>query len=126
MPASLAGRWRHRYATIDRLAWVARFLAGWKPDVAVFIESELWPNTLLASRHVRVKLALVNARMSARSAERWARCAPGLARRMLRAFDLIQPQTPGDAERLRRGLTLLNAESDFAQALPCRDPSRQP
>ncbi|MCX7372989.1 MAG: 3-deoxy-D-manno-octulosonic acid transferase [Alphaproteobacteria bacterium] len=101
MPAALAGRWRHRYATIDRLAWVARFLAGWKPDAAVFIESELWPNTILAARHVRVKLALVNARMSARSAERWERLAPGLARRILRSFDLVQPQTPGDEVRLR-------------------------
>ncbi len=101
VPEHLRGRVQHRYAPIDVLAWVARFLAGWNPTVAIFAESELWPNRLLATKHVRVPMALVNARISFKSAENWRRWAPGPARRMLRAFSLIQPQTVGDEARLR-------------------------
>lgn len=92
---------RHRYAPLDTLTFVARFLAGWNPSAAIFAESEFWPNRLLATKHVRVPMALVNARMSQRSFERWRRFAPGLARRMLRSFTLIQPQTSADEARLR-------------------------
>lgn len=101
MPAALQGRIRHRYAPLDTLTFIARFLAGWNPSAAVFAESELWPNRLLATKHVRVPMALVNARMSQRSFERWRRWAPGLARRMLRSFTLVQPQTSADEARLR-------------------------
>jgi len=101
LPDHLRGRVRHRYAPLDALTYVARFLAGWNPNAAVFAESELWPNRLLAAKHVRVPMALVNARMSQRSYERWRRYAPGLARRMLKSFTLIQPQTSADEARLR-------------------------
>ncbi len=76
MPEALRGRTRHRYVPLDTLTFVARFLAGWNPSAAVFAESELWPNRLLATKHVRVPMALVNARMSQRSFERWRRFAP--------------------------------------------------
>ena len=101
LPPALRGRVRHRYAPLDTLTYVARFLAGWNPSAAVFAESEFWPNRLLATRHVRVPMALVNGRMSQRSFERWQRWAPGLARRMLKSFTLIQPQTSADEIRLR-------------------------
>ncbi|MCS6890784.1 MAG: 3-deoxy-D-manno-octulosonic acid transferase [Rhodovarius sp.] len=102
IPLELQPRVRHRFLPLDRLAYVARFLAGWKPDAAVFVESELWPNLILAARHIGVPLALVNARLSFAAAERWRRFAPGLLRRLLKSFSLIQPRTPGDAERLRQ------------------------
>ena len=101
LPDHLRPRVRHRYAPIDVLAWVARFLAGWNPTVAIFAESEIWPNRLLATNHVKVPMALVNARISFESAERWRRWAPRLARILLRAFRLVQPQTLADEARLR-------------------------
>ncbi len=101
LPEHLRDRVQHRYAPIDVLAWVARFLAGWNPNAAIFAESELWPNRLLATRHVRVPMALVNARISFESAEKWRRWAPALARQMLRAFTLVQPHSLADEARLR-------------------------
>ena len=80
--------------------WAARFLDGWRPDAAVFIESELWPNLVAAAAGRGIPLALVNGRMSSASARWWAR-APGLAGRVLRAFRLVLAQTEADAERLR-------------------------
>lgn len=119
MPEHLRARVQHRYAPLDVLAWVARFLAGWNPSVAIFAESELWPNRLLATKHVRVPMALVNARISFGSAEKWRRWAPGPARRMLRAFTLVQPQSVADEARLR-GLGALNMlpSGDLKAAAP--------
>jgi len=91
----------HRFAPLDVPGWVARFLDGWRPDAAVFVESELWPNTLAALRARRVPTLLANARFSERAARRWGRFAPGLLREMLAGFAAVWPQTDGDAARLR-------------------------
>ncbi len=93
------GRVAHRFAPLDVPGWAARFLDAWRPDAAAFVESELWPNTLRAARARGVPLALVNARLSPRSARRW-RLAPGLAREMLGGFALVLAQSEGDAARL--------------------------
>lgn len=92
----------HQYAPVDGPAAVRRFLDHWRPDTGVLVESELWPNLILAAKARGVKLALVSARMTQASAERWAR-APRAARALLSAFDLILPQeaqTEGRLERL--------------------------
>ncbi len=91
----------HQFAPLDVPAWISRFLDHWRPNAAGFVESELWPNALAALSRRGVPVALVNARLSARSFARW-RLAPGLARRLLRSFALVLPQSAGDAERLAR------------------------
>jgi 3-deoxy-D-manno-octulosonic-acid transferase len=81
----------HQFAPVDAPAAVRRFLDHWRPDLGVFIESELWPN-LLHAAHVRgTKLALLGARVSARSASGWTR-APAAAGALLGLFDLIYAQ----------------------------------
>lgn len=97
---ALASRVIHRFAPLDVPAWVARFLRDWRPDAAGFVESELWPNLIRAARSEGTPLALVNARLSQRSARRW-RCAPGLAREVLGSFALVLAQSEADAARLR-------------------------
>lgn len=92
---------RHQFVPLDRPAWVARFLAHWQPDLALFVESELWPNLLAGTFRRGVPAALVNARMSEASAARWA-LAPGLARTMLDGFRLVLAQSAADAARLSR------------------------
>ena len=89
----------HRFAPLDVPRWVARFLDHWRPDAAAFLESELWPNLLAASRRRGVKLMLLNARLSARSQAGWSR-APGFARRVFGGFDLVWAQSAADAARL--------------------------
>ncbi|UFN51212.1 3-deoxy-D-manno-octulosonic acid transferase [Roseomonas sp. OT10] len=100
LPDSLRPRVTHRFAPLDVPAWTARFLDGWRPDAGVFVESELWPNLLAAARRRGVPMALLNARLSARSARAW-RWAPGLARRTLSTFHAVLAQTEEDAARLR-------------------------
>ncbi|MDB5414704.1 MAG: 3-deoxy-D-manno-octulosonic-acid transferase [Rubritepida sp.] len=97
---ALRGRVIHRYVPLDVPRWVARFLDGWRPDAAAFVESELWPNMLAACSARGIPLALLNGRISARSARRWSSFAPGLARRLLRRFTIIMPRSAEDAARL--------------------------
>ena len=91
----------HVYAPIDRVDCVRRFLAHWKPDLGVFIESELWPNLILEAEAAGVKLALVNARMSPKSIGRWARW-PAAARRLNGAFALMLAADARTADALSR------------------------
>jgi 3-deoxy-D-manno-octulosonic-acid transferase len=91
----------HQYAPVDGPRAVARFLDHWSPVLGVFVESELWPNLLLAAEAHGVKLALVSARITDRTTQGWAR-APGMARRLLGAFDLIL------AQDVRSGVNLEN------------------
>ena len=81
----------HQYPPVDGPKAVARFLDHWRPDLGVFVESELWPNLLLGARARGVPLALLGARISESSARRWRR-APAAASTLLGLFDLIWAQ----------------------------------
>jgi 3-deoxy-D-manno-octulosonic-acid transferase len=90
----------HQYVPVDRIAWVRRFLDHWKPDLALWLESEFWPNLLTETAARNVPIILLNGRISPRSFGRWQR-NPRLARRIMSAFQLCMGQTEADAERLR-------------------------
>jgi len=98
----------HQYVPLDTPGAVARFLDHWKPDAGLFIESDLWPNLILAARAQGIKLALVNARISAASAERWM-WARRSVRILLSAFDMVLAQDEEIALRFR-GLGARNVE----------------
>ena len=99
LEARLPARARHQFLPLDRRAWVDAFLDHWRPDLAILVESELWPNLIEAARQRVIPLALVNARMSSRSLGRW-RLAPASARRLLDAFALLLAADDEQAERL--------------------------
>jgi len=89
----------HQYAPIDTPSAVGRFLDHWRPDVGIFVESELWPNLILAARERGVRLALISARMTETSADGWRR-APAAARAVLGAFELALAQDAETETRL--------------------------
>jgi 3-deoxy-D-manno-octulosonic-acid transferase len=91
----------HQFVPIDVPRYVRRFLDYWRPDLALFAESEIWPNTILELEARGVPLILVNARLSERSFRRWLRM-PEIARALLRRFALCLAQSKGDADRLAR------------------------
>lgn len=92
----------HQYAPLDAPGAVAKFLRHWRPSIGVVVESELWPNLVFGAATRGVRLALVSARISDRSFRSWSR-APGAARAVLGAFDLILAQ---DAEAARHFVDL--------------------
>lgn len=89
----------HQYAPLDAPAALGRFLAHWRPGLALAAESEIWPNTLVALERAGVPLVLVNGRLSARSHGRWAR-VPALAGAVFGRVALALAQTRDDAARL--------------------------
>ena len=90
----------HQFAPVDAPGAVTRFLDHWRPDLAVFVESEVWPNLLTMARERGVKLALVSARLSEASIAGWAR-RPAAARTLFRGFDLVLAQNDAIAAGLR-------------------------
>jgi 3-deoxy-D-manno-octulosonic-acid transferase len=96
----LIDRVTHRFAPLDVPAWVDRFLDHWRPDVACFVESELWPNILAGCRARAIPTMLINARMSARSHAAWSR-VPWASRLILGGFSRLHARGEEDAARLR-------------------------
>jgi 3-deoxy-D-manno-octulosonic-acid transferase len=88
----------HQYVPADLRRWVRRFLDHWRPDMALFVESELWPNLVLETAARNCPLILVNGRLSARSFDRW-HGVPGLSRPLMQSFALCLGQTDRDRER---------------------------
>nr|WP_280922870.1 3-deoxy-D-manno-octulosonic acid transferase [Rubellimicrobium aerolatum] len=95
----------HQFAPLDSSGAVGRFLDHWRPDLAVVVESEIWPQTLRMTAARGVPLVLMNARLSERTLTRWAR-APRSARAVLGLFDRIVTQT----EATREALVALGAD----------------
>jgi 3-deoxy-D-manno-octulosonic-acid transferase len=100
LESRLPARARHQFVPVDLPRWIARFLDHWRPDLAVWVESELWPNLILSTHARGVPMALVNGRLSARSYARWQRW-PGLIGPMLEAFAVCLAQDEEQAIRLR-------------------------
>jgi 3-deoxy-D-manno-octulosonic-acid transferase len=90
----------HQYAPVDTPQATERFIRHWLPDIAWFVESELWPNLVCTARHYFCLMALINARMSTRSFTFWKK-HPAAAREMLAGFRIAFAQSEDDASRLR-------------------------
>jgi 3-deoxy-D-manno-octulosonic-acid transferase len=116
----------HQYVPYDSPRYVARFLDHWRPSLALFIESDLWPNLILASAARRLPMVLINGRMSHRSFPRWRRIS-GTISALLGRFDVCLAQSRLDAERFaalgsRNVVTTGNLKLDVPA--PPADPAR--
>ncbi|WP_244901233.1 3-deoxy-D-manno-octulosonic acid transferase [Jannaschia aquimarina] len=101
LSSRLPPRTVHQYAPLDVRPWVKRFMAHWRPDLAVLAESELWPSLIVECHERDTNIALINARMTAASFQRWSRWGRGAAAALLARIDQVQAQDPATAERLR-------------------------
>jgi 3-deoxy-D-manno-octulosonic-acid transferase len=88
----------HQYVPYDSPRYVARFLDHWRPSLALFIESDLWPNLILSSAARRLPMVLINGRMSPRSFPRWRRVSHTISA-LLGSFEVCLAQSAADAER---------------------------
>ena len=87
------------YLPYDYPFCVRRFLRHFRPRLALFMETELWPNLVTACRKQDVPTWLVNARLSEKSARRYQRF-PTLSRQIFAALSGVLAQTDADARRL--------------------------
>jgi 3-deoxy-D-manno-octulosonic-acid transferase len=81
----------HQFAPLDTPIIVKRFLDHWKPQISIFVESEIWPNLILQTKKIS-KLILLNARLSNKSFSRW-KLVRKVAQKLLKQFDSIAAQS---------------------------------
>ena len=92
------GQVEHRYWPYDLPDVLERFLTRVKPRACILMETELWPNLLAATARRAIPTVLANARLSARSARRYATIRPA-AVWMLGQLHTIAAQSEDDARR---------------------------
>lgn len=111
----------HQFVPIDSPSATSQFLKHWRPDVGLFVDSDLWPNLILGAKAAGTSLALVNARMSQRSFESWswARKTVGA---LLAAFDICLAQDEEIAIRFKelgaRDVRVVGSLKEDAPPLP--------
>ncbi|GHU11474.1 3-deoxy-D-manno-octulosonic acid transferase [Alphaproteobacteria bacterium] len=114
----------HQYAVADNPRWIKRFMDHWKVDVAVFLESEIWPNTMEELEKRKIPTFLLSARLSPKSFKRWCMVREFFSK-VVGKFDAILAQSSLDEERFRHFSpenTKLIDNLKYANALlPCND-----
>ncbi len=88
----------HQFAPLDLAPFVGSFLAHWRPNLAIFVESEMWPTMVRRLAEAGVPLVVVNARLSERSFRGWKRFA-GFAAAVFPRIALCLAQSEADAAR---------------------------
>ncbi len=88
----------HVYAPYDLPGAVGRFLRCFRPEIAIIMETEIWPNLFHTCRQRGLPVILANARLSEKSARGYSRFST-LMQATLRCIDTIACQTQADAER---------------------------
>lgn len=92
------GKVTHQYVPLDIAPAINRFLDHWKPDLAINVETEVWPVTIAELKRRKIAQVIVNGRISDRSFDRWLN-RKDLARSLFSRFACVMAQTDLDAER---------------------------
>ena len=88
----------HQFIPLDIPPYINRFLNHWQPDLALFVESEMWPIIMTELNQRDIPLIVVNGRMSQRSFERWSKL-PFAVQQMFANVPLCLAQTEDDRKR---------------------------
>ena len=90
----------HQFFPIDNNFIVKKFLDHWKPSCLFLCESEIWPNMINAIHRRKIKLILLNARLTNKSFKRW-RKLKHFSTNLFRKFDMCFPQNHETSKRLK-------------------------
>jgi len=77
----------HQFLPLDIPIFTNRFLEHWKPNLSIFIDSEIWPNLILQVAEKKIPLLLINARITKKSFNRW-KFVVSFAKKIFGKFDL--------------------------------------
>ena len=121
MADRLPRRALHQYVPIDKKEYVDEFIEYWQPDLAIWVESEFWPNLLLSTKESGCPVILLNGRISDESFEKWNKYK-SVAKKIIGCFDLVMPQSREDEKKLRalgaRNIKYIGNLKYGANALP--------
>ena len=77
----------HRFFPFDVSFLINNFLNSWKPNYILLVDSEIWPNLILSIKKRGIPLALINARLTSKSFNKWMKF-PKTAKKIFNSFDL--------------------------------------
>jgi len=77
----------HQFLPLDIKIYTKKFLDHWKPNLSIFIDSEIWPNLIVNIKENKIPLLLINARITKKSFNRW-RAVSSFAKQIFEKFDL--------------------------------------
>ena len=77
----------HQFLPLDVAVLTNKFLEHWKPNLCIFIDSEIWPNLILNISKKKIPLLLVNARITKKSFLRW-KFLINFAKKIFEKFDV--------------------------------------
>ncbi len=89
----------HQYAPYDVTLWINKFLDLWQPKLVIWIESDLWPNTIVRLRERRVNSVYLNARISPKSFNKW-KYFSSYYKFITKTFFAIYAQSQNDLKRI--------------------------
>ncbi len=101
LASRLSSRAFHQFMPLDTSRAVNKFLCHWQPNVALWIESELWPNILLALARKNIPTYLLNGRLSEHSFNRWRSIGRSLIGPLLRVFRKVYAQSQSLADQFK-------------------------
>ena len=98
----------HRFFPLDNEFLIKRFLDLWKPKIIFLVDSEIWPNLILVAKKNKIRLSLINARITKKTFKRWM-LMPKLAKNIFSSFDLCL----SSSKETKDYLTKLDASNIF-------------
>ena len=78
---------KHRFLPLDVQFLVKKFLNHWKPELTIFVDSEVWPNYLLEISKRKIRLILINGRITFKTFKRW-KVIPYFSKKLFGLYDL--------------------------------------
>ena len=91
----------HQYAPYDIIPWINKFLDLWLPKLVIWIESDLWPNTIVTLRERKINSVFLNARISPKSFNKW-KYFSFYYKFITKTFFAIYAQSQNDLKRIKR------------------------
>ena len=82
----------HQFFPIDTHHNTQKFLNYWKPSVAIFVDSEIWPNMIKNIKKNQISLILINGRITQKSFKRWKLFSTS-AKKIFQEFDMCLPSS---------------------------------
>ncbi|MCP4575502.1 MAG: 3-deoxy-D-manno-octulosonic acid transferase [Deltaproteobacteria bacterium] len=115
------------YAPIDLPGCAIKALALVRPDVMIFLETEIWPTWIFTARKLGIKLALLNGRISPRSLKGYLKFRP-FFRSVLKNFDVFSMISENDADRIHAmgalsGKIRVSGNAKYDSAVTSPDPA---
>ena len=91
----------HRFFPLDVNFIIKKFLDSWKPDIVMFVDSEIWPNLILEIKNRNIPLAIINARITSKTYNKW-KIFPSFAKNIFNNFNLCLTSNHETSKFLRK------------------------